>query len=167
MQDSFFALRAAKQPARAAVVGLTLFTHSSRATHRTLARHGEWLGITVALVHHHAHHFGNHIAGTAYHHGVAQAHILATGFILVVQRGIGHRDAAHKHGRQLGHRGEFAGAAHLHIDAQHRGQLLLGRVFVRHGPARLTADKAELALRGQAVDFVDHTINVKGQCITR
>ena len=84
-----------------------------------------------------------------------------------MQRSVGHGNTAHKHGRQLGHRGEFAGAAHLHIDAQHRGQLLLRRVFVRYSPPRLTAHKAELALCAQAVDFVDHTINIKGQCITR
>jgi hypothetical protein len=63
---------------------------------------------------------------------------------LVVQRGVGDGHAADEHRRQLGHRRELAGAAHLHVDGLDRGQLLLGRVLVRHGPARLARDEAQL-----------------------
>ena len=41
---------------------------------------------------------------------------------------------------------ELVGAAHLHVDGQHGGHLLLRGVFVRHGPARLARGKAQLAL---------------------
>ena len=61
----------------------------------------------------------------------------------------------------------FAGAAHLHVDVEHRGHLLLGRVFMGHGPARLARHKAELALQVQAVDLVDHAVDVERQAVAR
>jgi hypothetical protein len=64
-------------------------------------------------------------------------------------------------GRQLGHRRELAGAAHLHVDAEHGGELLLRRVLVRHGPARLARDETQLPLQRQAVDLVDHAVDVE------
>ena len=80
-----------------------------------------------------------------------------------MQRGVGHRHAADEHRGQLGHRGQFAGAADLHINGQHGGELFLRRVLVRHGPARFAGHKTQLALLRQAVDLVDHTVNVIGQ----
>jgi hypothetical protein len=117
------------------------------------------------LVQQHRHHLGDHVARAAHDHRVAHAHVLAAGFVLVVQRGVGHGDAAHEHRRQLGHRRELAGAAHLHVDGQHGGQLLLRRVLVRHGPARLAGDKSPAALQRQAVDLVDHAVDVKRQAV--
>jgi hypothetical protein len=93
----------------------------------------------------HRHHLGDHVARAAHDDRVAHAHVLAAGFVFVVQGGVGHGHAAHEHRRQLGHRGELAGAAHLHVDVQHGGELLLRRVLVRHGPARLAGDKAQRA----------------------
>ena len=74
-------------------------------------------------------------------------------------------DAADEDGGQFGHGGELAGAAHLHVDGQHGGHLLLCRVFVRHGPARLARDKAQLALLRERVHFVDHAVDVKRQAV--
>ena len=57
-----------------------------------------------AAFQHHAHHFGNHIARTVHHHGIAHANIFARHFVLVVQRGVGYGYAAHKHGFEPRHR---------------------------------------------------------------
>ena len=84
-----------------------------------------------------------------------------------MQGGVGHGHAAHKHGRELGHGREFAGAPHLHVNGQHRGDLLLRRVFVRHRPARLAAHKAQALLQRQCVDLVDHAVNVIGQLVAQ
>jgi len=80
-----------------------------------------------------------------------------------VQRGVGDGHAAHADRLQPRHGGEFAGAAHLHIHAQEHGGHFLRRVFVRHGPARLAGDKAQLLLQRQGIDFVNHAINLIGQ----
>ena len=84
-----------------------------------------------------------------------------------MQRGVGNGYATHKHGRKLGHRRELAGAAHLHVNGLHGGDLLLRRIFVRHGPARFAADKAQLLLQGKAVDLVDHAIDIKRQAVAQ
>jgi hypothetical protein len=84
-----------------------------------------------------------------------------------VQGGVGHGDAAHEHRRQLGHRRELAGAAHLYIDGEHSGELLLRRVLVRHGPARLARDKAELALQVEPIHLVNHTVDVERQLVAQ
>ena len=80
-----------------------------------------------------------------------------------MQRGVGDGHAAHADRLQPRHGGEFAGAAHLHIHAQEHGGHFLRRVFVRHGPARLAGDKAQLLLQRQGIDFVNHAINLIGQ----
>ena len=49
---------------------------------------------------HHADHLGDHVAGTAHDHGVADAHVLARDLVEVVQRGIGDGDAADEHRRE-------------------------------------------------------------------
>ena len=83
-----------------------------------------------------------------------------------MQRGVGDRDTAHKHRSQLGHGREFARAAYLHVNGQHGGHLFLRRVFVGHGPARLTGHKAQAGLQHQVVDLVNHAVDVIGQGVT-
>ena len=83
-----------------------------------------------------------------------------------MQGGVGHGHAPHEHGCQLGNRGELAGAADLHIDGQHGGQLLLGRVFVGHGPTGLARDEAQGALQVEPVDFVHRAIDVERQAVS-
>ena len=80
-----------------------------------------------------------------------------------MQRGVAHRGAAHEHRLQLGHRRELAGAADLDVDAVQARGLLLGRELVRHGPARLAALEAQAALPVEAVELVDHAVDVEGQ----
>ena len=169
VQDGLLALGAAKQTAGAAVVGLAFVAHRRAVAHRTLVQHGEYLRVLQTFFQHHRHHLGNHIACAAHHHGVAHPHVFAAGFVFVVQSGVGDGDPADKHRCQLGHRRELASAPHLNLDGLHRGEFLLRGVFVRHRPARLAGHEAQLPLCGQAVHFVNHTVNVKGQgiaCLT-
>ena len=165
MQDGFLALGGAKQAAGAAVIGFALFPNRCRAADRALARHAELRRLRHALFRQHADHLGNHVARTPHDDRVAHAHILAPRLVLVVQRGVGHGHAADEHRCQLGHRRQLAGAPDLDVDAKYGRQLLLRRVFVRHRPARLTRFKTQLALQAQAVDLVNHAINVKGQLV--
>ncbi len=167
MQNGLLALRAAKQAARAAGVCLTRFAHRRAATNRTAVGHREHLRTNRTLVCQHPHHLGDHIAGPAHDHRVAHPHVLAPGLVFVVQRRIRHGDAADKNRRQLGHRRQLAGAPHLHVDIEHRGQLLLRRVLVRNGPTRLAGHKTHLALQSQAVHFVDHPIDVEWQAVAQ
>ena len=80
-----------------------------------------------------------------------------------MQRGVGHRDATHKHRRQLGYGRELAGSPHLHVDGLHGGQFFLCGVFVGHSPARLARYKTQSGLQGEVIDFVDHAVDVVGQ----
>ena len=105
--------------------------------------------------------------GIALDDGVAHAHVESPHFVFVVQGGIRDRDAADEHRRQLGHRREFSGASDLHIDAEHLGHLFLGRIFVRHCPARFAGDEAELALQIEPIDLVDHAIDVEREAVAR
>jgi hypothetical protein len=49
---------------------------------------------------------GNHVAGAAHDHRVADTNVLAARLVLVVQRRVGHRHAADEHRLELGHRRE-------------------------------------------------------------
>jgi hypothetical protein len=153
VQQGLLALGRAEQAAGAAPVHLALFAHDGAAADRALAAaHVEVEGLSSvgrALLRHHAHHLGDHIARAAHDHGVAHAHILAAVLVLVVQRGVGD-GAADEHRLQLGHRRELAGAADLHVDGQQARHLLLRRVLVGHGPARLAGDEAQALLQGPA-----------------
>ena len=54
----------------------------------------------------------------------------------------------------------------LHLDASSTVvSCFLRRIFVRHRPARLARDKAEFALQIEAVDLVDHAVDVERQLI--
>ena len=171
MQDRLLALRRAEQPAGAAVVHAATLALGRAAADRAhpgpdakvghirFTRHG------LAALHHPSHHLGDHVTRPSHDHAVAHPHALAAQLEHVVQRGVAHRGAAHKHRGQLGHRCQLAGAPHLGVDALQRGDLLLRRVFVRHRPARLAGDKTQALLPGQRIDLVDHAVNVKRQAV--
>ena len=175
MQDGLLALRTTEQAPGAAGVHLAFLSHRGTATHGAVGGCGVGLaalglgraigGQATVGPGHHAHHLGNDIARAAHDDGVPHPHVFAAGLVFVVQGGVGHRHPSHKHGRQLGHRREFAGATHLHVNAQHGGELLLRRVFVRHGPAWLAGDKAQGALQIEPVDLVHRAVNVKRQLV--
>ena len=167
VQYRFFALGCTKEAAGTAIVDFVLFPHRVRTANGALARHRENQAALrfrqCGAVGRQSDDFGNHIAGAAHDHRVADTHILASRFVLVVQRGVGHRDAADKYWRQLGHRRQLAGSPHLDLDRLHRRQLLLRRVLVRHRPTWLPRHKAQSALQLDAVDLVDHTVDVVRQ----
>ena len=112
-----------------------------------------------AAFQHHAHHFGNHIARAAHHHGIALANIFARHFVLVMQRGVGYGYTAHKHGFQPRHGRDRPRASHLHINRFNRGQGFFGGEFVRNRPARRTRHKAQHLLLPQIVHFHHHAVN--------
>ena len=163
--QGLLALGGAGDAAGAAVIGFAFFAHGLAVAHGALGGHGEFGRASGASLGHDAHHFGDDVACAADDDGVAHAHVFAARFQFVVQGGVGDGDAADEDGGQFGHGGELAGAAHLHVDGQHGGHLLLRGVFVRHGPARLARGKAQLALLRERVHFVDHAVNVKRQAV--
>ncbi len=114
---------------------------------------------------HGAHHLGNHVARPPHDDLVAHPHALLADLEQVVQRGVGDGDAAHEDRRQPRHGRELAGAADLHVDAFHARDHLLRRIFVCHSPARLAGDEAQLPLQRQAVDLVDHAVDVVGKLV--
>ena len=91
------------------------------------------------------------------------AHVLAGDFVLVVQGGALHHDAAD--GDRLERRDRRQGALPPDRDqdvVEHRLRLL-GREFMRERPARRAADHAEPLLQGEIVDLVDDAVDVIGQ----
>ena len=163
VQDGLLALGGAKQAARAAVIGFALFTHHFAAADRAGFGHAEVGHIKRALAGNLAHHLGNHIAGAAHDDLVAHAHAFLTDVEQIGQGGIGHHHTPYLYGCQPRHGCELAGAADLHVDGLHQRGHLLGRIFVRHGPARLARLEAQLTLQRQTVDLVDHAVDLIGQ----
>jgi len=167
VQQRLLALRGTEQPAGAAVLDAALLAPDVAAAHRAVARHAEVRHVVIARAGHAAHHLGDHVAGTAHDDRVAHAHALAPQLEQVVQRRVADRRAADEHRFQLGHRRQLAGAAHLHLDAVEPRHLLLRRVLVRDRPARLARHEAQLLLQVDAVDLVDHAVDVERQLVAQ
>ena len=122
------------------------------------------LGVHRTLFQHHADNLRNHVAGALHDHRVANAHILARNFVLIVQRRIGDDDAADRHRIEPRHRRQRAGAPDLDFDvAQDRAGGLFGGEFMRVGPAWRARDKAKALLKREVVDLVDHAVDVVAQ----
>ena len=82
-----------------------------------------------------------------------------------MQRSARHHRASHRHGHQLCHRREFAGASHLHRNvAQQRG-FFLGREFESNGPTRRTGRETHGVLLVKVVHLHHHAVNVVGKRI--
>ena len=94
------------------------------------------MGILRPLVRQHAHDFGDDVAGTAHDDGVANAHVLAPDFILVMKGSVGNGDAAHEHRLEPRHRGQRAGPPHLNANGDDFGRHLLGWKLVGDGESR-------------------------------
>ena len=118
------------------------------------------LGAARPLIGDDAEHLRNDVAGALDGHRVADADIVALDLFFVVQGRVLHHDAAHRHRLELGDRGERAGAADLDLDVLDDGGRLLGGEFVRDRPARSARHEAKPRLPVEAVDFVDHAIDV-------
>ena len=166
MQNGLLALRGAKQPARAASDGFIGIAHHARAAYRADRITRQQIKLhrpRRTALRQDADDFGDDVTGAAHHDGIIHADVLALDFVLIVQRGIGNRHAAHGHRTQPRHRRERAGTPDLHINIQHFGHRLLRRIFVRHRPARFAAGKTQARLQIQPVDLIDHAVNVKRQ----
>ena len=163
MQQRLLALRGTEEAACAARDRFVGETRDCRPAFGALRRHHERLRIARTLFRHDADDFGDHVAGTAHDHGIADVDILAPDLILVVQRRVGHRDAADEHGREPRDGRDRTGAPDLDVDPEHLGRHLFRRELVRHGPARFARDEPERALRGERVDLVDDAVDVERQ----
>ncbi len=132
----------ADQPAGAAPVDIHLagllihFAHGMTAADRTLVGKLVGLGISGPLFRDDAHDLRDHVAGALDHHRIADANVLARDLVLIVQGGVLHHHAAHRHRLQPRHRRQLAGAADLDLDAFQHGFGLFGGEFMRNGPAR-------------------------------
>ena len=84
-----------------------------------------------------------------------------------MQGRVRHRRAADEHRLELGHRRELAGAADLDVDVVEPRRLLLRRVLLRHGPARLARLEAEPLLQLARVDLVDDAVDLVGQLLAQ
>ncbi len=163
VQNGLLALRRAVEAAGAARNGLVGQAHDAGAAHRAMHRHDEFALAAVALFGQEGNDFGDDVAGATHDHRVADADVLAPHFVLVVQRGIGHGDAADEDRLEARHRRDRPGAADLHLDVENLGDFFLRRVLVGDGEARCARDIAEPLLVGEAVDFVHHAVDVVGQ----
>ena len=147
MQQRLLALRRADEAAGAARDRLVGQAHHCRAALRALRRHRRTRGAPGRpRLGDRAHDLRDHVARAAHDDGVADAHVLAPHLVLVVQRGVGHGDAADEHRLQPRDRRDRAGAADLDVDADDLGRRLLGRELVRDREARRARDEAERAL---------------------
>ena len=160
MEQPLDALRRTPALVRAAVVGLALGADERRAARRTGLRHRPAAGALLPLGEHGADDLGDHVAGPADDDGVALAHVLAPDLLLVVQGGVGDRDAAHDHGVEHRERRDLARAARVHVDVLEQGGALLGRELVGDGPPRGVAGGTELALQVDLVDLDDGAVDL-------
>src|SRR6266481_1507341 len=157
------ALALAGEPAGTTRHRLALHAQHLRAAHRTGLRQLHARGILRALVQDDADHFGDYIAGTAHHHGVADPHVLALHLVDVVQGDVAHRHAAHEHGCQARYRGERPGAPDLKLDSLHDGERLVGGKLVGDRPAWGPRQESEALLVGAPVELVDHAVDLIGE----
>ena len=166
MLEPLHGLRRTNQHARAAAVDVFLarllvhFAHGMAAADGAFVRKLIGLRALRPLLQDHAHDLRNDVAGALDHDRVADAHILARDLVFVVQRGVLHHHAADRDGLQFRDRRELAGAADLDVDVEQHGFGLLGREFVRDGPARAARHEAQPLLQIEAVDLVDDAVDV-------
>ena len=109
---------------------------------------------------HHAEHLRDDVTGALDRHRVADAHAQPVDLVGVVQRCVRHHHTADGHRLEACDRRKGAGASDMNIDRLDDRRRLLGRKLVRERPARIAGDEAEPLLPVQAIDFVDHAIDV-------
>ncbi len=115
-------LSGADQPARAAARGFGLagllvdLAHRMAAAGRAAIRKGVRLRAARPALEDHSHDLRNHVARALHDHRVADPHVLARDFLLVVQRRIRDDDAADRDRLELRDRREHARAADLDLD---------------------------------------------------
>ena len=90
---------------------------------------------------------GDDVAGAAHDHRVALAHVLAVHLVLVVQRRVGDRDAAHEHRLEHRERRHLAGAAGVDVDRAAAARCAPRAGTCRRSPSAARARGAQLARR--------------------
>ncbi len=163
MQQRLFALCRAIETATATCHGLVGTAHDARAANRTACRHDEFARPGGTPIRNYPDDLGNDVASAAHDDHVADAHVLAPNLVLVVQRGVVHRDAADKDRREARHRRQRPGTADLNRDIEQFGDRLLGGKLVRDGKARRARKETKAFLGSQIVELVDHAIDIVGQ----
>ena len=164
MHNGKLHLRGTDEAARAAHVFFFFIPNDSTAADRADMRHLENLGACRPALFDDAQNLRNDVARPAQHNSVAHAQVeVFDHMIFIVERCVGNRDAAHIDRRQTCDRREPAGAAHLHVNAEHLGEHLFGRIFVRARPARFSGNEAKLFFEFETVDFIDHAVDFKGK----
>ena len=103
---------------------------------------------------------GNDVPGALDSYPVANTHIFAQHFILIVQGCAAYRDAGHIDGPEERDRCQLAGATHLHGDIHDVGQLLTRFELERDRPPGRARASPELCLLIVAIDFDDDTIEL-------
>ena len=127
---------------------------------RAVRRHLELALVTGARGHHRPEHLGDHVAGLADDHGVADEHALALHLAGVVQRGQLHRRAGDLHRLHVRERRDPPGAAHVDPDVEELGGGLLRRVLEGDRPARRPRRRAQPALQRDLVDLDHHAVDL-------
>ncbi len=123
----------------------------------------EGLGAGRPLLQHHRDDLRDHVAGALDDDGVADAQVLAGDLVGIVQGGVLHHHAADGDRGEPGHGRHRAGAADLDVDGLQDGAGLLGGELAGHRPARRARDEAQAILPVQAIDLVDHAVDIEGQ----
>ena len=114
----------------------------------------------VAALDHGAEDLGDHVAGLADHHRVADEHTLADHLGLVVERRERDRRPGDEDRLHVGERGHAPGPADGDPDVEELGHDLLGRVLVGDRPPRGPGGLAEATLDGAVVDLHDESVDL-------
>ena len=156
-------LRLAEQSARAALRDRAFLTHHFAVALGTGRGEAHRAWIFRPLVGPDFDHLWDDIAGALDDDGIADADIFAFDFVFVVQGGVADQNAAHVHGLEARHWRQYTRAPDLNLDRfEHRFRLLGGKLM-GDGPARRAAHKTQPPLPVEAVDFVNHAIDVERQ----
>src|SRR5690606_38016617 len=167
----FYRLRRTDQASGTAPDGFAPLPHGVAAASR--ADIGKFVGLAVGgpLFRHDVQDLRDDIAGALDDDSISNANVApvadrlaaasnAPYVVLVVQRGIGHDHAPHRHRLQTGDRRKRTGAPHLKVAAvEHRHRLFRCK-FMRGSPAWAARAEAETLLEVQPVYLVDDAVYV-------
>ena len=114
------------------------------------------------LLPNHLHDLGDDLPRLLYDHGIANADILLSDEILVVEGGKGNGGTRQAHRLQHGLGRQHTGPAHLDHDVLQYGGLLLRRIFIGDGPLGALGRAAQDGTVAQIVQLDDSAVDVKG-----
>ena len=169
VEQRLHALRGTVQAAGTTGHDLPLLALDRAAADRAVRRHREGrmqrrpVGCKRAFGFDHAHHFRDHVSGAPHDDGVAQADVQPRHLVGVVQRRLGDGHPAHVHRLHHDAGGCRAGATDGDVQRQHAGARFLRGELVRDRPTRCPRDEAHCPLLVDAVELVDHAVDVERQ----